>query len=52
MQMILCLLELVDVTAIVTQFEETIQLTINGPSDISGGTVDPGGNDDRCQRGF
>ncbi len=41
----------VDVTAIVTQFEETVQLTINGPSDISGGTVDPGG-DDNVSTGF
>lgn len=34
----------VDVTAIVSQFDDEIQLLINDPSDISGGTVDPGGN--------
>ena len=41
----------VDVTGIVSQFEETVQLLINGSSDISGGTVDPGG-DDKVTTGF
>lgn len=36
----------VDVTGIVSQFNETVQLVINGASDIEGGTVDPGGDDD------
>jgi hypothetical protein len=34
----------VDVTAIVSQYNDVVQLVINGPSDIVGGTVDPGGN--------
>jgi len=42
---------IVDVTAIVSQFQETTQLLINGSSDISGGTVDPGG-DDKVNTGF
>ncbi|MGK0316895.1 MAG: hypothetical protein ACI86M_003133 [Saprospiraceae bacterium] len=35
---------MVNVTAIVSQFEETPQLMINAASDVSGGTIDPGGN--------
>ncbi len=35
----------VDVVGIVSQFNETIQLVINGSSDILGGTVDPGGGE-------
>ena len=34
----------VNVTAIVSQFEETPQLMINSGSDVDGGTIDPGGN--------
>jgi len=35
----------VDVTAVVSQFDETVQLLINSASDISGGTVNPGGDE-------
>lgn len=41
---------IVDVTAIVSQYDETVQLVINGSSDISGGTVNP--SDDRVTTGF
>lgn len=41
----------VDVIGIVSQFNETVQLVINGSSDISGGTIDPGG-DDNVSTGF
>ncbi len=34
----------VNVTAIVSQFDDTPQLMINSGSDVSGGTIDPGGN--------
>ena len=37
----------VDVIGIVSQYQEDAQLVINGPSDVSGGTVDPGGNGDQ-----
>ncbi|MEE9437739.1 MAG: DUF5689 domain-containing protein, partial [Saprospiraceae bacterium] len=36
---------LVDVTAIVSEYEGTPQLVINGVNDIKGGTTDPNGND-------
>ena len=35
---------MVNVTAIVSQFEDTPQLLINAATDVSGGTIDPGGN--------
>ncbi|MDF1697226.1 MAG: DUF5689 domain-containing protein [Saprospiraceae bacterium] len=35
----------VDVTGIVSQYDDEVQLVINGLQDISGGTVDPGGDD-------
>lgn len=42
----------VDVIAVVSQYEETPQLLINDPStDVSGGTVDPGG-DSLIDEGF
>ncbi len=34
----------VNVTAFVSQFEEDAQLLINSASDVSGGTIDPGGD--------
>ena len=34
----------VNVTAVVSQFDDNPQLLINSASDVSGGTIDPGGN--------
>lgn len=34
----------VNVTAVVSQFDDSPQLLINSSSDVSGGTIDPGGN--------
>lgn len=42
----------VNVTAIVSQFNDDAQLVINGLGDVSGGTVDPGGNDGAVNADF
>lgn len=42
----------VDVIGIVSQYDDEVQLVINGADDISGGTVDPGGDDGDANADF